>query len=76
MTPVASPSRSIRSPVEAGAELEPESVVLALEPAGAEAEDHPPVADVVSDRGRHLGHEPGVAERVDRDHVAEAGRDS
>ena len=53
---------------EAGTEVEPERLVLAGEPAGAQAQDHPPAADVV-ERRRHLRRETRVAEGVGDDHV-------
>ena len=48
---------------EAGAEVEAERVVLALEPAPAEAEDEPSARQVV-ERRRGLGGQARVAERV------------
>ena len=55
---------------DAAPEVEPECLVLALEPAGADAQDRAAAGDVV-DRDRHLGREAGVAEGVGGDHVAE-----
>ena len=55
---------------EAGPEVEPERVVLALEPAAAEAEDEPAAGQVVDRRGE-LGGQARVAERVGADEQAE-----
>ena len=69
MSPTASSSRSSRSP-KPRAEVEPEGVVLALEPAAAETEDEPAARQVVDGR-RELGGQPRVAERVGADEQAE-----
>ena len=57
---------------EARAEVEPERLVLTLEPAAAEAEDQPAPRQVVEGR-RELGREPGIAERVGRHEQPEPG---
>ena len=62
---------SIQPLPEAGAPvLDPERLVLALEPGAADAEHGPPVADVVEGR-RELRRQPRVAERVRPDHQPE-----
>ncbi len=55
---------------ETGAEVDPEGVVLALEPAAADAQDRAAAADVVEGR-RELGRQAGVAEGVGRDEQAD-----
>ena len=55
---------------EAGPEVDPERLVLALEPGAADAEDGPAARDVVEGR-RELGRQPRVAERVGADHQPE-----
>ena len=54
----------------AAEELDPEAVVLALEPGAADAEHGPAVRDVVERRGE-LGGQARVAERVRADHQPE-----
>ena len=54
------------------AELDPERAVLGLEPGAADAQHRPAAADVV-ERGRHLGDERRVAERVGTDHEPDGG---
>jgi hypothetical protein len=68
-------------PIEAFTEplspcLEPEGIVLALEPRAPDPEDRPAAADLVEGRGELRG-EPRVAERVRADHEPErwSGRD-
>ena len=71
--PADEPDRLVE-PVEplpdAGPEVDPERVVLALEPGAADPEDRPAVADVIEGR-RQLGGEARVPERVGPDHQAE-----
>ena len=70
MSPTASSSRSSRSP-KPDTEVDAEGVVLALEPAAAEAEDEPALRQVVDGRGELRG-EARVAERVGGHEQAEA----
>ena len=67
---------SIEPLPEAAPEVEPERRVLILEPAAAEAEDRPPVTDLIQGRGE-LRRQPRVAERVrcDQQPEPDAGRD-
>ena len=60
-------------PAAGGAELVAVLVVVALEPAGADAEDEPPTpsAPDVVDGARHVGQQLGVAVAVARDEGAD-----
>ena len=62
---------SVEPLAESGSEVDPERVVLALEPAPAEPEDRSTCRHVV-DRRRQLGDESRVAERRGRHEQAEA----
>ena len=64
---LAEPAQALR---EAASELEPERLVLLLEPGRADAEDRPAVGDVVKGRG-HLRGEGRLAERIGPDHQAD-----
>ena len=61
---------SIEPLAEPRAEVEPEGVVLALEPAAAQAEHEAAVREVV-DGGSELRRQPRVAERVGADQQTE-----
>ena len=56
---------------EARPELEPEGVMLTLEPGRTDPQDRPAIAQVVERRRKFGGH-PGVAKRVRTDHEAKA----
>src|SRR6185312_3911356 len=62
----------IEALAEAGPEVEPERLVLAGEPAAADAQRQPASGEVI-ERHSELGGEPGVAERVRGDEQAEPG---
>ena len=72
MRPAASSSRSSRSP-NPRTEVDPEGVVLALEPAAAQAEDRPAIRELVEGR-RELRGQAGLPERVGADEQAQARR--
>ena len=59
----------VQALAEAAAELDPVGLVLRLEPGPADAQDRPPVAQVV-ERGGQLGGETGIAEGVGADQQA------
>ncbi len=65
-------AQSVEPLAEPAAEIEPEGVVLALEPSSADAQHRPATRDVV-DRGRDLRRQPRVAQRVRGDHQAKSG---
>src|SRR5206468_11271113 len=56
---------------EAGPEVEPEGLVLAVEPAAADAQDEPPARHVI-EGGRELRGQARIAERVGGDEEPEA----
>ncbi len=60
----------VQALAEAGAEVDPEGVVLALEPATSETQHRTAVREVVEGR-RELGGQPWDAERVGRHEQAE-----
>jgi hypothetical protein len=61
---------AIEAIAEARSEVDPERLVLALEPAGPDPEDRPTARDVV-ERRRQLRRQPDVAERVRADQEAD-----
>ena len=67
-----SAAREVAEPARRGAELVAVLVVVALEPAGADAEHEATVAEVV-DRARHVGEQVRVAVRVARHERADVG---